>query len=168
MHGLLFNIKKFFTICKRGKLCPHCSSTKTALQVPTWLSGLRIQYCHCRGSGHCYGVGSISGNFQVPRVQAKKKKKNLPLFMFFDVFKKLLFHFQATKFRKFLSNKKKKKKQTKKKKTLLLSVSVMFFKHLVSNSKPTNAQTIPSLEYTSSSPKTTSSLHIFQLLPRMT
>ena len=29
--------------------------------VPWWLSGLRIQHCQYRGSGHCCGSGSIPG-----------------------------------------------------------------------------------------------------------
>ena len=31
------------------------------LGVPWWPSKLRIQHCHCRGSGHCCGPGSIPG-----------------------------------------------------------------------------------------------------------
>ena len=29
--------------------------------VPSWLSGLRIQHCHCCVSGHCCGSGSTTG-----------------------------------------------------------------------------------------------------------
>ena len=29
--------------------------------VPWWLSGLRIQHCHCCGSGYCCWAGLISG-----------------------------------------------------------------------------------------------------------
>ena len=29
--------------------------------VPWWLSGPRIQHCHCCGSGHYYGTGSVPG-----------------------------------------------------------------------------------------------------------
>ena len=44
-----------------------------------WVSGLRIQHCHCSGSGHSCGTGLITG----PGTSAchgcgkkKKKKKN--------------------------------------------------------------------------------------------
>ena len=29
--------------------------------LPWWFSSLRVQYCHCCGSGHCCGMGSIPG-----------------------------------------------------------------------------------------------------------
>ena len=38
-----------------------CSKTKPRLVFPWWLSGLRIRHCHCRGSGHCRGEGSVPG-----------------------------------------------------------------------------------------------------------
>lgn len=41
--------------------------------VPLWNSGLRIQHCHCRGLGHCYGaqVQSLAWNFHTPWVRPK-------------------------------------------------------------------------------------------------
>ena len=33
-----------------------------SMQVPLWLSGLRICCCHCSGSVCCCGVGSIPGS----------------------------------------------------------------------------------------------------------
>jgi len=31
------------------------------IQVLWWLRGLRIQCCHCCGSGYCCGTGSVPG-----------------------------------------------------------------------------------------------------------
>ena len=46
--------------------------------APRWLSRLRIQHCHCSGSGHCCGVGSIPGlgTFRCCGHDQKKEKKN--------------------------------------------------------------------------------------------
>ena len=42
------------------RLCTHCLQDTTDLEVPWWWSKLRIQHCHCCGSGHS-GAGLISG-----------------------------------------------------------------------------------------------------------
>ena len=39
--------------------------SQDTIGVPLWHSRLRIQRCHCSGSSHCYGVGSIHGH-EVP------------------------------------------------------------------------------------------------------
>ena len=55
------------------KTCYLCSG------VPLWLSGLRIQHCHCCGSGHCCGTGSIPGpgtSFHMPWVTPTPQKKS--------------------------------------------------------------------------------------------
>ena len=46
------------------------------LEVPWWLSGLRIWHYHCCGLGHYCGAGLIPGpkNFPMPWAQPKKKK----------------------------------------------------------------------------------------------
>ena len=36
-------------------------SKMAKIRVPWWFSRLRIQQCHCCGSGHCCGVGLIPG-----------------------------------------------------------------------------------------------------------
>ena len=43
--------------------------------VPWWLSALRIWHCHCYGSGHYCGSGSIPGPGICHRHSEKKKKK---------------------------------------------------------------------------------------------
>ena len=42
-----------------------------------WHSRLRIQHCHCKGSGHYYGAGLILGprNFYMPQERPKKKER---------------------------------------------------------------------------------------------
>ena len=41
-----------------------------------WHRSLRIQHCHCNGSGHCCGMGLIPGlGTSICHGQAKKKKK---------------------------------------------------------------------------------------------
>ncbi|WP_251884210.1 hypothetical protein, partial [Klebsiella pneumoniae] len=51
--------------------------------TPWWLSGVRIQPCHCCGSGYCHGTGSVpalgtslchrhSQNKQTNKKQTKK------------------------------------------------------------------------------------------------
>ena len=46
-------------------------------EVPLWLSGLRIQHCHCSRWGGCCGTGSIPGlrTSMCYRYSKKKKKK---------------------------------------------------------------------------------------------
>ena len=59
---------------------------KTVLSgLPLWCSGLRIQCCHCSGSGRCYGVGLILGlgTSTCPRSSQKKKKKKRQCFVCF-------------------------------------------------------------------------------------
>ena len=45
--------------------------------VPLWCSWLRIQCCHCSGSGHCCGTGVIlgPGTFMCCRLGQKTQKK---------------------------------------------------------------------------------------------
>ena len=52
-------------------------SERKTTGVPWWLSRLRI-WCHCCGSGHCCGVGSVSSpeNFHMPWAQPKGEKTN--------------------------------------------------------------------------------------------
>ena len=45
-------------------LLPICTSSFfkcLTFGVPLWCSGLRIQHCHCSGSGHCCDLGLIPG-----------------------------------------------------------------------------------------------------------
>ena len=44
---------------------------------PLWLSGLRIQHCHCNGLGYCCGMGLIPGlgTSACPRYGQKKSPK---------------------------------------------------------------------------------------------
>ena len=45
--------------------------------VPWWLSGLRIQHCHCCDLGHCCGKSSVPGlGTSVCCGHGQKKKKN--------------------------------------------------------------------------------------------
>ena len=44
------------------------------LGVPWWHSGLRVQLCHCSGSGHRCGVGSIPV-LELPHAAGAAKKK---------------------------------------------------------------------------------------------
>ena len=48
--------------------------------IPLWPSRLRIQFCHCCGSGHCCAVGSVPGlgtsNAMGMAKKKKKKEKN--------------------------------------------------------------------------------------------
>ena len=51
----LFLCNKFLTV-------KHWIKSIYVLGVPWWLSGLKIQHCHCCGTGrYCGGVGSIPG-----------------------------------------------------------------------------------------------------------
>ena len=45
-------------------------------KVLLWHSRLRIQHCHCRGSGHCSDTGSIPGLGNLHATGVAKKKKN--------------------------------------------------------------------------------------------
>ena len=47
-------------------LLENKNTNKEYLGIPLWLSGLRIQSCHCYGSSHSYGMGSISGPDSIP------------------------------------------------------------------------------------------------------
>ena len=52
------------SVCRAKSHSKHSTSVwslKIVLRVPWWLSGLRMQCCHCCGSGYCCGVGSIPG-----------------------------------------------------------------------------------------------------------
>ena len=42
--------------------------------VPRWLSGLRNWCCHCCGSDHCCGMGSIPTQWTFHMLQARPKK----------------------------------------------------------------------------------------------
>ena len=57
---------------------------KTLRGVPWWPSGLRIQHCHCSGSGHCCVLGVIPGLGTLTccgcsQKKKKKKKKGVPI-----------------------------------------------------------------------------------------
>lgn len=45
------------------------------LGVPLWFSGLWIWCCHCCGSGHCYGTGSLPAWELFGRCSQKEKEK---------------------------------------------------------------------------------------------
>ena len=66
-------------ICKASFLCfILISSSSKCIPVPLWCSRLRIQPCHCSGSGPCcgHGLNPWPRNFHMLQVQPKKKKKN--------------------------------------------------------------------------------------------
>ena len=54
-----------------ASICHGCGLIKTkqnktkqkneSIEVPWWLTWLRIQHCHCSGSACCCGIGSIPG-----------------------------------------------------------------------------------------------------------
>ena len=56
--------------------------------APWWLSGLRIQHCHCCGTGSIPGLGNL-------QIRGKKKKKAAPLIRFPSFLQGLL-HFRCS------------------------------------------------------------------------
>ena len=61
-------------------LCIYLKKAKTR-RNPWWLSRLRIWYFHCYGSGHCCGMGSISG-LRTSTCHLHSQKKDTCLQMF--------------------------------------------------------------------------------------
>ena len=57
----------------------HFESKICQSGVPWWLSGRRIRCCHCCGSGHCSGLGSVPTQEHLCTVGTARrgKKKNL-------------------------------------------------------------------------------------------
>ena len=54
----------------------------TSWGVSLWLNGLRIQHCHCCGSGYSCGMGSIPGPGTSKRkVNKRKEKKILKIYL---------------------------------------------------------------------------------------
>jgi len=55
---------------------PLKKKKKVIIGGPWWLSRLRIQHCHCHGSGYFCGLGSVPGpETSICHGHSKKKKK---------------------------------------------------------------------------------------------
>ena len=58
-----------------GDRIPSSPRARILLSVLLWSSGLRIQHCHCSGSGRCSGAGSVP-SLHTSTCHSQKKKKN--------------------------------------------------------------------------------------------